>query len=337
MSLASLFTIAPAGGSFTMRFLAVPLCVTFVVACIAAGRHHRRTLVASIAAAFVLATTWAALYLWRPRWLVLALEDPRGAVVPSDFVWTERAPGLDTTEIAIDLGGERVDSIALVRIDLARYRFSVHWDASGSRPIDVWQRELGAAVVINGSYFEPDHSPSTPLRIAGAPVGPTDYTSTHGALVIDDGAVDIVDLRGRDLAGELARHREAMVSYPLLVDPSGRSRAAGHDDWFANRVFVALDTSGRIVIGTTRTGFFSLRRLGDTLERADRLSLRVALNLDGGPLASQIVSVPGYTRTVLGDAEVTGGHDVLRLAYQRIRHARGQHIGLPIVLAARAR
>jgi hypothetical protein len=337
MSLASLFSIAPGGGSFTMRFLAIPLCATFVVACVAAGRHYRRTLLASITAAFVLAAIWAALYVWRPRWLVLALDDPRGAVTPSDFVWIERAPGLDTTEIAIDLAGERVDSIALVRIDPAQYRLSVHWDATGSRSVDVWQRELGAAVVINGSYFEPDRSPSTPLRIAGSPVGPMDYTSIHGALVIDDGAVDIVDLRGRDVATELARHREAMVSYPLLVDPSGRSRAAGNDDWFANRVFVALDTSGRIVIGTTRTGFFSLRRLGDTLARADRLSLRVALNLDGGPIASQIVSVPGYSRTVLGDAEVTGGHDLLRLAYQSIRHASGQQIGLPIVLAVRAR
>ena len=336
MSLASLFAIAPGGGSFTVRFLALPLVATFVVACLAACMNYRRTLLVSFIAASLLCTVWLGLYAWRPRWLVVALDDPRGAPTLGTVGWIERSPGLETADLAIDLAGERVDSIALVRLDPARYQLSVHWDPSASRPVEAWQRELSAAVVVNGSYYEPDHSPSTPLRIAGKSIGPSPYSSSHGALVLDDTAVDIIDLRDRDVATEIGRHREAMVSYPLLVDPSGRSRAAGNDDWFANRVFVALDTENRIVVGTTRTGFCSLRRLGDILRRSP-LALRVALNLDGGPLASQIVRVPGYERTILGNAESTGGHDVLRLAYQATRHALGQRIPLPIVLAARPR
>lgn len=336
MSLASLFTIAPGGGSFTLRFLGLPLAAAFVFACIAASANLRRTLIASFVAAMLLCAVWIGLYAWRPRWLVLALDDPRGAPTLGTVMWVERSPGLETADLAIDLAGERVDSIALVRLDPARYELSVHWDPTASRPVDAWQRELAAAVVINGSYYEPDHRPSTPLRVAGTSIGPSHYTSSHGALVLDGHAIDIVDLRDRDVATEIGRHREAMVSYPLLVDPSGQSRAAGNDDWFANRVFVALDTDNRIVIGTTRTGFCSLRRLGDILRRSP-LALRVALNLDGGPIASQLVRVPGYERTVLGNAEITGGHDVLRLAYQATRHARGQRIPLPIVLAARPR
>ena len=79
-----------------------------------------------------------------------------------------------------------------------------------------------------------------------------------------------------------------------------------------------------------------LRRLGDILQRAP-LDLRVALNLDGGPVASQVVAVPGYERVVLGDAELTGGHDLLRLAYQQARRAVGPEPGLPIVLVAMPR
>jgi len=336
MSFASLFTIAPGGGSFTLRFLAIPLAATFVIACVAASRNYRRTLVASLVAAVALAICWIGLYAWRPRWVGLALDDPRGTPTLGTILWTERAPGLETGELTIDLHGERVDKIALVRLDPALYELTVHWDPTASRPVEAWQRELGADVVINGSYYEPDHRPSTPLRIAGETIGPAPYTSSHGALVLDDRAIDIVDLRDRDVAAELARHHEAMVSYPLLVDPSGESRATGNDDWFANRVFVALDTNDHIIIGTTRTGFCSLRRLGDILVHSS-LDLRVALNLDGGPIASQIVRVPEYERIVLGNAEITGGRDVLRLAYQAIRHARGQHIPLPIVLAARPR
>ncbi len=336
MSLASLFTIAPGGGSFTLRFLGIPLVLVFLIACVAASRNHRRTLFASIGAAGALAVFWIGLYAWRPSWLLIALEDPRGAPTLGTVTWTERSPGLETSELSIELGGERVDTIALVRLDPARYQLSVHWEPTASRPVEAWQRALGAHVVINGSYYEPDHRPSTPVRIAGETIGPARYTSTHGALVVDGSAIDIVDLRDRDVATELARHHEAMVSYPLLVDPSGRSRAAGNDDWFANRVFIALDAEDRILIGTTRTGFCSLRRLGDILVHS-QLGLRVALNLDGGPIASQIVHVPDYERVVLGNAEITGGRDVLRLAYQAIRHAGGQQIPLPLVVAARPR
>lgn len=336
VSLASPFTIDPTGGSFTLRFLALPLVLACTLAAFTAWRHHRRTLVASLAAAFLLGSSWIGLYLWRPRWLVLALDQPRAPPVLGAIEWTARAPGLETADLGISLDDERVDSVALVRLDPARYQLSVHWDPSASRPVDTWQRELDAAVVINGSYFEPDFSPSTPLRIGDRTIGPSAYTSIHGALVIDETSLDIVDLRGKDVATELARHHEAMVSYPLLVDPAGTTRAAGKDDWFANRTFIALDSSHRIILGTTRTGFCSLRRLADILARAP-LSLRVALNLDGGPLASQLVRVPAYSRSVLGNAEIAGGHDLLRLAYQAIRHARGQRIPLPIVIAARRR
>jgi hypothetical protein len=144
---------------------------------------------------------------------------------------------------------------------------------------------------------------------------------------------DIIDLRGRDVASAIAPYRDAMVSYPLLVDGNGATRAAGHDDWFANRTFVGLDAQARIVIGTTHDGFFALRRLGETLQRSP-LALRVALNLDGGPIASQIVSAGGWLRVVHGNAEITGGGDLLRLAYQSAQARRRKAVKLPIVLAA---
>jgi len=186
--------------------------------------------------------------------------------------------------------------------------------------------------VINGSYFERDRTPTTPLRSAGRALGPAGYTSSHGAIVAGPG-FDIIDLRGRDVASALAPYREAMVSYPLLVAPGGETRAGGRDDWFANRTFVGIDDQSRIVIATTREGFFALRRLGETLRRSS-LGLRVALNLDGGPLASQIVAAGGWTRVVHGNAEITGAGDVLRLAYQSAQARGHEAVKLPIVLAA---
>jgi hypothetical protein len=119
----------------------------------------------------------------------------------------------------------------------------------------------------------------------------------------------------------------------VLVAADGGTRAAGHDDWFANRTFVGLDAQSRIVIATTRGGFFTLRRLGETL-RQSPLALRVALNLDGGPIASQMVSAGGWQREIQGNTEITGAGDVLRLAYQSAQARRHKIVKLPIVLAA---
>jgi hypothetical protein len=117
------------------------------------------------------------------------------------------------------------------------------------------------------------------------------------------------------------------------VTSDGQTRAAGHDDWFANRTFVGLDDRSRIVIATTRAGFFALRRLGESL-RQSPLALRVAINLDGGPLASQLVSAGSCQREIHGNTEITGGGDVLRFGYQSAQARRRKVVKLPIVLAA---
>src|SRR5215468_2860950 len=307
-------SIDPGGGSYTMRFLGAPLVALVAIAVLARWRGRRRMAAAAMAGTALICLAWLGLYLWRPRWVGVALAEPVAPATLAEPVWTTRAPGLETADVAVELSGEPVDSLALVRLDPARYELSVHWAGNQPLAIEDWQRTLAAGVVINGSYFERDDTPTTPLRSAGRALGPTDYVSSHGAIAIDPG-FDIIDLRDRDVASAIAPYRDAMVSYPLLVARDGGTRAAGHDDWFANRTFVGIDGQSRIVIGTTRNGFFALRRLGLTLQRSP-LDLRVALNLDGGPIASQIVSAGGWQRVVQGDAEITGAGDVLRLAYQ---------------------
>jgi hypothetical protein len=335
VEMTDLLALSPSGGSFTLRFLGGGLAVLAIVAIVARWRGRRRIAIAAGAGMLAIAVGWCGLQIWKPRWLRLALADPRGVPDTTTTVsWIERAPGLETADLPVVFHGETVDSIALVRLDSAHYQLSVHWDPE-PHTIDDWQRRLDAAVVINGSYFEPDDTPSTPIRSDHRALGPRDYVSTHGAFVVGPWP-DIVDLRGASVDATLPGYRDAMVSYPLLVDPRGPTRASGHDDWFANRVFVGIDTLGRVVIGTTRTGFFSLRRLADFLA-ASPLELQAALNLDGGPIASQIVTTPEFHRTVRGNAEITGGGDVLRLAYQSIQASRAVEVKLPIVLAARPR
>jgi hypothetical protein len=244
--------------------------------------------------------------------------------------WETRAPGLDTADLELRVGGAIVDHMVLVRLDPHYYRFTVHWDPTATRTAEEWQRELGAVVVVNGSYFGQDHVPLTPLRCAGQPAGPASYQSTHGAFVTDGTRVDIIDLQNRDALQAIAPYPDAMVSYPLLIDAAGANRSAESKFWLASRNFVALDEAGRVILGTTETGFFTLHRLGDFL-KASPLGLRIALNLDGGPLVSQVIRAGNFTRNFHGKAEISDGSDVLRVFWQ-------SHVstpwGLPVVLVA---
>ncbi len=327
-----LFSIDPTGGSYTLRFLGTPLAVATAVTVLALWRRRRRLAAVTGAGAALIGALWLGLYLCRPRWVALAAADPASAATLAAPTWTTRAAGLETADAEVMLAGHAVDVIALVRIDPARYELAVHWAGDQPQTAEAWQTMLGADVVINGSYFEPDRTPTTPLRSAGRALGPARYASSHGALVSGPG-VAILDLAGRDVAAALAPYHDAMVSYPLLIAADGSTRAGGHDDWLANRSFVAIDGGGRLVLGTTHTGSFSLRRLAETLQRSP-LDLRLALNLDGGPLASQIVRAGDWQRVVHGNAEITGTGDVLRLAYQADHARRRPAVELPIVLAA---
>jgi hypothetical protein len=317
--------------TFTLRVLGSVLLVAVLVIALGAFRRRRADVFKGLGLFALTLIAWAALYAARPHWLRRAM-DASVAPMSAQPQWLTRAPGIDTAELEVRVGDEAVDVVALTRLDPHAFELSVHWDPTGSKTAEDWQKELGAAVVINGSYFLPDGSPQTPLRAGGHSLGPSHYASTHGALVVDTG-VDILDLRGQDTLLAIKKYPEAMVSYPLLLDRQGTVRAAGSAALLASRSFVAIDSAGRVVLGTTETGYFSLHRLAEFLKAAP-LDLQVALNLDGGPVASQVVAVGAYSRATHGTAEVSDPSDVLRAFWQTRRNA---HWHLPIVLAATER
>jgi hypothetical protein len=330
--------------SYLLKFLPNDISVSYsarifgliLLLCLAAailGRILRRRWLSrcSIGSAGAVILAWGVLYAARPAWLRIALQPDVPMPSASALRWETRSPGLETAELELRVKDAVVDRMALVRLDPARYRFSVHWDTTASRTAEEWRRELGAAVVVNGSYFGgEDHAPLTPLRLTGKPAGPSTYQSTHGAFVADGEHVDIIDLRNRDVFETIGKYPEAMVSYPLLIDAGGENRAVESKVWLASRNFVALDVDGHVVLGTTETGFFTLHRLGDFLKTVP-LGLRVALNFDGGPLVSQVVRAGDFTRDFHGTAEMSDGGDVLRAFWHAHCEA---HWTLPVVLVA---
>jgi hypothetical protein len=249
--------------------------------------------------------------------------------------WRRIATGLDVAELPVRVGGQPVDALLLSRIDPARYRFRVLNRPARDRDVDGWMAATGASLVVNGSYYAPDATPATPVVSDGRRLGPASYQATHGVFVAGGSAGPdggrLVDLTGLDWRRVTDDASQAMVSYPMLLGADGHGRADATDQrWLANRSFLGQDRAGRIIVGTTRDAYFSLPSLAAFLPRAG-LDLRLALNLDGGPVACQKVSAGGYLRDFCGRDELAV-HDG-RL--QMLRPAVGpRRPALPMALVA---
>jgi hypothetical protein len=259
----------------------------------------------------------------------LALQSQAPAATAGAFAWHTLDRGFEVAELPAMAGETEVDRILLSRIDPAHFTFQVATRPSRDRDALDWMQQLGAVLVINGSYFAPDGTPATPLLSARVLSGPADYDAKHGAFVASGAFVGIRDLARQDWREALRGADHGMVSYPLLIDADGRSRSKGDARWLANRSFVGQDGEARIVVGTTKDAFFSLDRLAAFL-RAAPLDLKLALNLDGGPIACQAIVLKDFRRDFCGAWEMAAEKDELKV----LRPLFGQRRwALPIALA----
>ena len=161
---------------------------------------------------------------WVPNSISAALQDKPPAVTAGPFQWKEIAPGFEAAELPVVGGSIEVDRVLLARINPVRYRFAVHNAPMENNNLDAWMDKLGAALVINGSYFSRGGTPDTPTVIDGVLRGPATYTASHGAFVASSGHAEIRDIAGADWHPFLNGAEMAFVSYPLLLAADGTNR-----------------------------------------------------------------------------------------------------------------
>ena len=249
---------------------------------------------------------------------------------PGALIWQEPSKGFEASELPVLDGRDVVERLHLVRIDPAHFKFEVHTAPDTAREIAEWMQVTGAVMIVNGSYFDRSGKPATPIVSRGHAQGPQHYGTKHGAFVVTASGPSVLDLRATRWQQAFRGAGEAMVSFPMLIGADGRSRAQNSNPALvANRTFIGQDSRGRIVIGTTRDGYFSLDRFADFLAGAG-LDLKRALNLDGGPPACQAIAIGILKRTVCANAPGAVDAGQLRVLGQLF----GQRPwGLPIVLA----
>ena len=223
---------------------------------------------------------------------------PAPVATPGEVTWRSLADGFEVADLAALVDGQAVDHVLLARIDPTRFRFEVLNSSDGDKDLDQWMSQLGAALVVNGSFYAQNGAPDTPFLSNRGMLGPRDYDAKAGAFVAGANFAGIRDLAQTDWQMAFQGADNAMVSYPLLV-ADGTTRILRSSRWLANRSFVGQDAAGKIIIGTTTDAFFSLDRFARFLLNAP-LGLTLALNLDGGPVASQGVSLNGFERRTYG-------------------------------------
>jgi hypothetical protein len=259
----------------------------------------------------------------------LALQDSPPKVTAGPLTWRQLDRGLEVGELPVLAGKDEVDRILVARIDPAHFKFIVRNAPAGDREPADWLRELGAVVVINGSYFATDGTPATPIASSGVISGPQHYDAKHGAFIASASYVGIRDLAQTEWREAFRSADDAMVSYPMLMGDDGLSRSKGDPRWLANRSFVAQDQTNRIILGTTVNAFFSLNRLAEFLHETP-LALKLALNLDGGPVACQTIALNEFKRDFCGRWETTVQDGQIKQLNPLVGNRRW---GLPIVLA----
>ena len=136
--------------------------------------------------------------------------------------WTAPAPGFDVTELPVLEGGREVERIHLTRIDPARYKFEVHTAPAAARELHDWMNVTGAVMIVNGSYFDRDGNPATPVVSRGHALGPKKYGTKHGAFIVTPSGPVVQDLGRTRWQTAFRGASEAMVSFPMLIGADGQ-------------------------------------------------------------------------------------------------------------------
>lgn len=208
---------------------------------------------------------------------------------PADSGWRDLDDGL--AERVIDLrrdDGTSADSVYLLRIDPARYRFNVGYAPGAPRALSDWLAQTGAAVVINGGFFTESFTATGLVVVDGVASG-VSYGAFAGMVAVDaDGALDLRWLAAEPYDSAETLHA-AFQSFPMLVKPGGMLGFSEESGQRARRAAIGRTTGGDVILLVTERGSFTLHGLSRWLVASD-LDLDIALNLDGGTSAGVLVA-----------------------------------------------
>lgn len=222
-----------------------------------------------------------------------ATSQPTAAAQPTtnpDTGWELLRPGLERRAINLrSAENDSRESIYILRIDPAFFRFDVGYHPGQPQSLEQWQAETGALIVVNGGFFTAENIATGAIVVNGQASG-TSYQDFGGMLAITAEGPSLRWLPEQPFnpAEGLAA---GLQSFPMLVLPGGQLGYPDEDGARDRRTVIAQDGNGRMLFIIALSGSFTLHRMSRFLIESD-LNIDRALNLDGGTSTGLILSDP---------------------------------------------
>ena len=232
-------------------------------------------------------------------WLWLGAVLPSGAasLTHTPLQWQTIGRGLTFTQVEVLQDGAVVDSLAVVKIDPASNAFRVFHGTP--KAITVWQEELAAPIVFNGSYYKRSGKPCGLVIADGKPFGPAGNRQMRGMFVAEPKGMSpdlpratILDLLTTRVDPKKLPWTQGVQSFPLLLDYKGKIRVSDSDKR-SRRTVIATDRNGNILVFNTANRFFTLFGMAEFL-KGSKFDIDSALNLDGGTEAQLSIKTKDF-------------------------------------------
>lgn len=212
--------------------------------------------------------------------------------------WYTIDNGLKIKETSINKNGQEIDTVSILQIDPELYSFSLQQDIDHPKTIHDWSKELQSLIVINGSYFKEDNTPSGGLILKHEQFGTLTKDGSNGytgTLLINNGKPEIRFLPNQHLTDDLPEY--LLQTYPTLLHTQGKDNIKKDSGKTARRTVLAQDLNRNILIITTQKPAMSLYGLMQWLIGSE-LNIDTAINLDGGPSTGLVINHPDFEYSV---------------------------------------
>ena len=206
--------------------------------------------------------------------------------------WTQIADGveeLDATAISVSS-----THLVLYAFDPTKYSFQFAYATSGKSVVDWHSAHPEAMAVFNGTFFNPDYSPSGEVLHRGVALGKQQFDLDKTAFLEFVPEIRIVDTAHETF--QVTSSSEAAQSYPILVK-EGMATIKPGSTQYARRTFAPVRADQHVILGVVADGALTLHQLSYELAQP-KFQITQALNLDGGPSTGMSIHALDHNKRI---------------------------------------
>jgi len=230
---------------------------------------------------------------------------PPTAIPTLDANWTSINAGLQYRRLSFKSSQNQDVSVLVARIDPTKATFKVKFTAGQAKSIYDWALALGgAALIVNGNYFDQSGNPIGLIATDGNLIGSSVGRSDSGMFQVVANSARVRSLYLEPF-NNTEHFDQALQGFPLLV-AGGQVAPAFNPDLnnvADRRTVIAQDAHGRILIIVTPLTGVSFTDMARWLG-VSGLEVDSALNLDGGSATCMYLQTGGPAQITPGLAPV---------------------------------